>query len=128
MNELDKAIGTKEREKLTASDVIVETVLIEEHPTKKGGKVKIVTFGAKHPQQEEPIRLSNIKIKIVQGNNETIKKDGIWYREDEDGLIQKDCNTAILMNYYSVTNLKSFIGQILHTELDAQGYLVIKCY
>jgi len=128
MNELDKSIGTKEQPKLTAGSVIVKEVTIDEIKTKKGGKAKIVSLHCKHQDKEELIKLSNMKLKIVQGNNETISKDGIWYREDEDGNINKNCNTSILLKFYNKQNLRQFENSSINTELDASGYLAIKAY
>lgn len=127
-NELDKQIGTKEQAKLTAGSVIVTEVVINELPTKKGGKVKIAEFYCLHPDKDEPIKISNMKIKKVQGNNETITKDGIWYREDDEGNVDKRCNAAELMRFYKHTSLRSFVDSSIITELDASGYLTIKAY
>lgn len=128
VNELDKPIGTKEQPKLTAGSVIVDNVTIKEMPTKKGGKVKIVNLHCKHPDSDTLLALSSLKIKVVQGNNETISKDGIWYREDSDGNIDKKCNAAVLMNFYNKTTLSGFNGSPVNTELDTSGYLVVKAY
>lgn len=128
MNELDKPIGTKEQPKLTAGSVIVQSVTIDDLPTSKGGKAKIVALHCKHPDKPELIRLNNMKIKKVQGNNETLTKDGIWYREDNEGNISKTCNTAELMRFYSKETLGQFVGSVITTELDASGYLIIKAY
>jgi hypothetical protein len=127
MNELDKPIGTKEQPKLSAGSVIVTKVDIKEMPTKKGGKVKIVELSVKHPEKEL-VKISNMKIKKVQGNNETITKDGIWYREDEDGNLDKRCNASELLRFYSKTSLRELEGSVINTELDALGYLTIKAY
>jgi hypothetical protein len=128
MNELDKPIGTKEQPKLSAGSVMVSAVNIVERPTKKGGKVKIVEFDCKHPDSMDILKLSNLKIKKVQGNNETITKDGIWYREDVDGNIDKRCNASIVMTFYKKNTLKEFVGTAITTEQDALGYLTIKAY
>lgn len=127
-NELDKTIGTKEKPKLTPGSVIVASVEIRELPTKKGGKAKIVQFNCKHPDSQDLLKLGSLKLKKVQGNNETITKDGIWYREDEDGAIDKNCNTAVLMRFYNKSKLKDFEGTAITTEVDAQGYLTVKAY
>ena len=127
-DELDKPIGTKEKPRLTAGSVVVARIEIKEMPTKKGGKVKIVNFHCKHPDRQELVEISNLKMKKVQGNNETITKDGIWYREDEDGSIDKGCNAALVMRYYNKTMLRQFEGSAVNTELDAGGYLTIKVY
>lgn len=128
-NELDKTIGTKEKPRLTAGSVIVDHVEIRERPKKGGGGMfKIVEFYCLHPDQDSPIMISNCKVKTVQGNNETLKIDGIWYKEDDDSNIDKNCNTARVMNFYSKTTLKAFEKQSVQTELTPSGYLAIKCY
>ena len=127
-DDLDRPIGNKEQSKLSAGAVIVQSITIDEKPTKKGGKVKILTFHCKHPEREELVKLSNIKLKIVQGNNETIKKDALWYNLDDDGNIAKNCNVAIMLRFYKKETLKQFEGQFLNTELDASGFLCIKAY
>ena len=127
MDELDKQIGTKEPKKLTAGDVIVKAVSIQQ-----GGegtkKFKIVALEVLHQEKEETIKISNLKIKTVQGNNETIKKDGIWYREDEDGNIDKYCNASKLLNFYGKKSLKEFVNTSIKTEADSLGYLCVKAY
>lgn len=127
-DELERPIGTKEKAKLTAGSVIVEEITITERPTTKGGKVKIVQFHCNHPLAESLIVLSNVKIKVSQGSNETIKKDALWYHLDEEGNIRKDSNVAILLKTYKKDNLKQFLHTEVTTEADAQGYLTIKAY
>lgn len=126
MNELDKKIGTIEQPRLTAGSVVVKEVTIA--PPKEGSKAKIVTLHCQHLDKEELIKLNNLKIKKVQGNNETISKDGIWYREDKDGNVDKRCNTAELMRFYKKDSLKQFENSSVITELDSSGYLAIKAY
>lgn len=127
MDELDKPIGTKEQAKLTAGSVIVKDVKVV---TKGEGvkKFKIVEIAVMHPDKTEFLNLSNMKLKKVQGNNETITKDGIWYREDEDHNISKYCNTAKLLQHYNKTSLKELVNTSITTELDNAGYLCVKAY
>lgn len=127
MSELDKTIGTKEQPKLTAGYVVVTSV---EVASKGEGKKKfrITEVNVLHPDKEESIKISNIKIKKVQGNNETITKDGIWYREDVDGNIDKNCNTAQLLRFYNKKSLNELVNSSVVTELDNAGYLCIKAY
>lgn len=127
-NELDKQIGTEEQLKLTAGLIIVKYVGIKEIKTKKGGTAKIVCFDCLHQDKAELIELSNMKLKKVEGNNETITKDGIWYREDSKGNIDKRCNASEVMRFYGKTTLKEFENTSITTELDASGYLTVKAY
>lgn len=127
-NELEKGIGTEERQKLSAGSVIVKEVSIEIKKTRQNKDAKLVVFRCLHPSKQELINLSNIKIKIVQGNNETIKKDALWYNEDSKGEIDQYSNVAKLMRFYKKTSLKAFEGTSIDTEADANGYLCIKAY
>ena len=126
MNELDKQIGTAEQPRLTAGSVVIKQVTIG--PPKEGSKAKIVSLFCQHPDKEELIKLSNMKVKKVQGNNETITKDGIWYREDKDGNLDKRCNAAELLRFYQKKTLKELENSTVITELDASGYLAVKVY
>lgn len=129
-NELEKPIGTKEQPRLSAGSVIVKLVevLLKEPKDTKKKKFRIVEISILHPEKEELIKLSNMKIKKVQGNNETIMKDGIWYREDVDGNIDKNCNASQLLKFYQKKTLKELEGSSITTELDNAGYLAIKVY
>lgn len=129
-DELDKPIGTKEAPKLSAGSVIVKKVTIE--PAKEGSKAKIVRLHCLHPEREEPIALSNIMVRKVQGNNITIKKDTLWYNLDgkdgKEGDIRKGSVLANFMSFYQKSNLRAFENSSINTELDASGFLTIKGY
>lgn len=125
-DELDKPIGTKEAMKLTAGSVVVKNITIES--PKEGSKAKLVVFNCLHPDREEPIKMSNIKIKKVQGNNETIKKETLWYNLDDEGKIKKTGAVADVMRFYGKQSLRSFDNSSIQTEADANGYLCIKVY
>ena len=126
-SELDKKIGTLEAEKLTPGSVIVKAV---EVVSKGEGnkKFKITELSVLHPDKDELIKLTNVKIKKVQGNNETITKDGIWYREDKEGNIAKNCNTAVLLRFHNKASLNELLNISITTELDSAGYLCAKAY
>ena len=125
--ELDKPIGTKDNPKLSASSVVVKTVeVVQKESGKK--KFRIVELGCIHPEREELITLSNIMVKKVQGNNITISKDGIWYREDTDGNLDKNCNASKLLSVYGKSSLRMLENASLNTEMEANGYLCIKAY
>lgn len=127
-DELDKPIGTKEQPKLSAGSVIVKSIAIVTKEGRSNKKFKVVELSVLHPDKQEEIKLSNMKIKKVQGNNETITKDGIWYREDSEGNIDKNCNTAQLLRFYNKNSLKQLENSNITTELDNAGYLTVKAY
>lgn len=126
-NELDKPIGNEERQKLAAGSVIVKEIAFESKKT-KNGEAKLLVLKCLHPAKQELIRLSNIKIKRVQGNNETISKDTLWYHEDSTGNIAKWSMVSTLMNFYGKKTLKEFENTSITTETDAAGFLCIKAY
>ena len=126
-DELDKTIGDEEPAKLTAGSVIVKTVIVVQKGEGKK-KFRITELEVKHPDKEENIKLTNLKLKKVQGNNETISKDGIWYREDSKGAIDKTCNTALLLKHYGKSSLRQLENTSITTELDSNGYLCVKAY
>lgn len=125
-NELDKPVGTKEAPKLSAGSVIVKKITIE--PAKEGSKAKIVRLHCLHPNKEEPIILSNIMVKKVQGNNITIKKDALWYNLDDEDNVRKGSVLANFISFYQKSNLRGFENSSIYTELDASGFLTIKGY
>ena len=127
MGELDKKIGTTTRQTLTAGSVLVKDIIISTKKTKKGGDARLVEFVCKHPDKED-LHLSNVKVKIVQGNNETIKKDTLWYSEDTDGNITSYSLLAKVMKHYKKDSLSAFKETYIETELDSLGYLCIKAY
>ena len=126
MNELETPIGTKESVKLSPGSVVVKRIAIE--PPKEGSKAKLVNLYLLHPDREEPIRVSKIKVKKIAGNSETIKVETLWLNLDEDDKIRKNSSPALLMNFYGKTSLKEFENSSVTTEADASGYLCIKAY
>ena len=125
-SELDTEIGTIEQPKLSAGSVIVKEITIE--PPKEGSKAKLVVLHCLHPEQDELLKLSNVKIKKVQGNNETIKKDALWWNLDKEGKIRKGSATAQCLNFYNKKTLEEFKNSSIQTEADANGWLCIKAY
>jgi len=122
---LDKKIGTKELQILKPMKVKVAGVKLDPK-TIRGKDTEIVVLICKHPSREETIEIS--KVKLVKGN--TVKTSGLWWNEDEEGLIQKGSAIAELLNFCSVESPKQLEGKELETttESDSSNYLVIKAY
>ncbi len=122
---LDKKIGTQELQILKPSKVTVAGVKLDPK-TFKGKEVEIVVLLCKHPDREETIEIS--KIKLVKGN--TVKTSGLWWKEDSEGLIQKGSAIAEFLSFCSVETPKQLEGKELDTttESDTSNYLVIKAY
>lgn len=123
---LEKPIGTKEPEKLKPKTVICISASIETQKKKDGKTVigdKLVLI-VEHPDQDDPIQLS--KTKYIKGDD--VKESGLWYKEDEDGYIQKGSALSDTMNFYDIKSIKGFIGKELTTVADKDGYLCVKAY
>ena len=125
-DELDTPIGTKEPAKLAAGSVMVTHITIES--PKEGSKAKLVRFHCKHPDKDEEIVLSEIKVKKVQGNNETIKLDTLWWNLDDEGKVRKGSAVNQVLNFYKKESLRQFEGTTIATEQKATGFLAIKAY
>ena len=123
---LEVGIGTKEPEKLVTKQVIVhgakkEDVISQKDNKKIGEKV---IFICKHPDKEDYLNLS--KVKYIKGKNVT--ESGTWFKEDEDGNIQKGSALAITLNHYNVPKIGELVGKPIETDYDDNGYICIKAY
>jgi len=122
---LDKKIGTKELQVLKPTKVKIAGVRLDPK-TVKGKETEIVILLCKHPEREEPIEIS--KVKLVKGN--TVKTSGLWWNQDDEGLIQKGSAIADLLTFCSVDTSKELDGKEVDTttESDTSSYLIIKAY
>lgn len=127
VNPLDKTVGTKEQKKLEAKDVKVIDISIQDQ-FKKGEKEpvgKMAVFMCQHPDKTELIKISKVKYFKTE---DKLAESGLWYNEDEDGLIVKGSALAKTISHYSKESLNKFIGTNLKTVPNAEGYLLIKAY
>ena len=120
---LNKKTGDKEIPKLEAKEVEVQGVRIDEVGAKKN---QIVVLICKHPDKEELIELT--KIKLLK--NEKAKVVGLWYSEDEDKNIQKGSSLGELLIVAGTETPKELIGKRLPTIQESKDsqYLCIKGY
>ena len=126
-----KGIGNKEGQKsLLAKPVVVQGKLAEPVMGKLGSKNsgkevgKKLTLICKHPDKEEPIRISSMV--FVAGK--TLKTSTMWISLDEDGNIEKGSHVATLLEKYQVPNVNSLDGKTLQTDLDENKFLAIRAY
>jgi len=93
---------------------------------KKEGKLTLLNLSCKHPNKEEVINLS--KIKILEG--EKLKTLSLWVAQDDDGQIQKGSSVALLLQFLNAENVKALEGMEIMTvkESEDSKYLVLKCY
>lgn len=122
---LETGIGDKEAETLEAKPVVVQGITFEEVDFgDKGGKSTKVVLISKHPDREDPLHIS--KVRYLKGDK--VKSSGLWYNIDEDEKIIKNSALAVLLGYYKKDSLKQLEGEIVTTEVDSDGYLIIKAY
>lgn len=127
----NKCVGTKEGMKsLVAKPVVVQGKVAESVLGKKDGKNagkevgKKLTLIVKHPDREEPIKISS----IIYIAGKTIKSSTIWLNLDEDGSIEKGSHVAMLLDKYQCKTINELDGKTLQTELDENKFLAIKAY
>lgn len=126
----NKKVGTKEKTSLSAKPVKVVGLAVESVKGKKGtdkqdkevGKKLILIV--KHPDREETIKLSELKIQ----KGDSLKVSTIWVNIDEDNNIAKGSLLDSLMDFYKVTTLRELEGKEIQTILDNLGYLCVKAY
>jgi len=126
-------IGTKETEKLKPGKVQVVAIDISPPKNKEGNIIKStsgkeyddkVTFICKHPNKEETISISQAKYE----KNNKLTEAGIWFHQDEDGLIPKNSVLSSVLRYYKVNSIGDLKGKELETVTDDGGFLCIKAY
>ena len=88
----------------------------------KTNKQKI-TFICKHPDKEEPIRIS--KVKYIK-NNKQITTSGTWISTNEQGQILTNSALGQLLTHYKIKNPKDL--KTAETTTDDKNYLIIKAY
>lgn len=118
---LEKGVGDKEVEKLKASVVKIIGARIEYVEKAKSDKV---IFIVKHPDQDDTIELSSAKIQI----KDKLKVYGLWYKEDEDGKIQKGSTLAQVLGHLNAASVKDCEGKDMDTVEDDTGYLTLRAY
>ena len=118
---LEKGVGDKEPKKLEAGKIQIVGVRIEYIEKAKSDKV---IFIIKHPDQDDLIEISSAKTQL----KDKLKTYGLWYKEDEDGKIQKGSTLAVLMGYLGIETLKECEGKEADTISEEDGYLVLRAY
>lgn len=122
-SELEIGIGDKEVEVLKPAKVKVVEVSTDEvtFGTKKNKKV---ILSCKHPDRDEPIAISKVKI----ARKDKLTTSGLWLTLDEDKKIQKNSSLAMFLVFANVQNLKELKEKEFDAIADDDGYLVIKSY
>jgi len=120
-------IGTKENAKLKPSKVKIVGVEIQTK-TKEGIVMKspLAHILVKHPDREEHVKLSKIKIE----RNGKLDVVSLWVSLDDDGLFQKSSAITSLLNFLKCFNLDDIVGKDIETieQSKEDTYLCLKAY
>jgi hypothetical protein len=120
--ELNKAIGTLEPEKKEALEPKkVKIVEVNLRDTKKG---KILECKAKHPDREEPIKISS----VAYLREKQVVNTGLWLTLDKQENIQKGSALAVFLNRMNVATPNLLVDKEVETELDEKQWLCFKAY
>jgi len=124
---LNKGIGTKEKPRLGPSKVTILGVTIKRE-NKEGKKMDtpLVIFLCNHPDSEDPVKFSKVKIEI----EDKIKVVGMWAQIDEDNEIQKGSTLAMVLEFLKVKSLSEVTGKTMEAidESKDSKYLCLKAY
>ena len=120
-NELEIEIGTEEVTKLKPETVRVTDVKVEPVGTKGGRKVVCI---CKHPQKEEPIKISAVKYE----HNGKLESVGLWVNLDSDKKLKKNSALVHLLNTVGCNNIAGLLDKNIPTTEDESGYLTFKAY
>lgn len=120
-------VGSAEpdKTKLTAKDVQVKAVAVSPVKGSMGRPDwKKVVLSVKHPDREELISVSQVKI---EKDNQT-RIVAMAIDLDKEGKLAKWSALAQMLKFYNVSDISKLKDITLKTVEDSKGYLVIKAY
>lgn len=127
-NIFNKKVGNIEKQKNTLSEKIVTIVGYTEQTEKSNGdkmKVPLVQILIKHPDKEETIKISKIKVLL---KDKVITKS-LWVQLDADNNIQKSSAIDNLLSYHKVNTISELEGKVIDTVMDEESnFLCLKAY
>lgn len=124
---LGKPIGTKEPIKLEAKPLKIVSVVIKTKTKEdKLMKTPLAIFMCKHPDSEELIKISKVKLL----DNEKVLVQSTWVQLDSDENIQKSSAIDKVLAKLSCKTLADVYGKEIETvfESDTTKYLCFKLY
>lgn len=125
---MNKKKGNLEVKKLEAKPVKIASVRIQEI-TKDGKQMKspLVHFEVKHPDKEEIISIS--KVRLIR-NGKDIITVGLWVSLDEEKNFQKGSALTELLDFLGCETLSEVEGKDIDTvmESDSSQFLCLKAY
>lgn len=119
--DLRTEVGDEEACLLKPKNVLVGGVKIEQLGEKKAKKLSCI---CKHPDKEEPINISEVKLEMKGA----LKTMGLWVNKDSKGYLRKGSALGNFLNFFDAKNASQLIGKTLPTTTDESGYLCFKAY
>ena len=125
---LNATVGDNEGSRaLECKPVTIVSVIIQTHnKNKEKMDNELVNILCKHPDKEEPIKLTQIK--WIDGDK--MVNTSLFVAVDDDGKFMKDSGIARLLTFKGVSTLKALEGLQLDTvkESEKSKYMCLKCY
>lgn len=118
-NILKLGIGTKESIKLEPKVVVIKMVKTE---TKTKGI--IVECLCAHPDREELIKISKVKIELKS----KLSVSGLWVNLDDEEKLVKSSALAKFLVFNNCKTIEELANKTIATVEDESGYLVFKAY
>ena len=120
-------IGTKETQTLKPAKVKIVAVEFQTK-TKEGEDMKtpLAHFKCKHPDKEELISLSKVKL----NRNDKLMVVGLWVQLDEDGKLAKSSAISEVLRTLNCSTLEEVYNKEIDTvaESDKSSFLCLKAY
>lgn len=116
-------LQTGEKEATQLKPASVKIVKVEIQTVGDKGNKKAV-FSVKHPDNEEPIKISAVKYE----QKGSLKTSGTWVNLDDEQKLRKGSALANFISYMQGNVLKDLEGKDVSTTEDEKGYLCFKAY
>lgn len=128
-NYLEKKVGNIDKPKNALEPKVVTilgSILQDKTKDDKPMKVPLVNLMVKHPDKEDPVKISKIKSLI----KDKVVVRTLWLVTDEKENIQKDSAVADIIKHFKVESLKELEGKVVDTveESDESSFLCIKMF
>jgi len=126
---LNKKVGNIEPESKKLPPAEITIVGLNEQTEKSNGesfKLPLINFLCKHPDKEEPIKIS--KIKVLP--EDTVLTKTTWGVEDKEGNIQKGSALDDVLSFFKVESLIEIEGKKCHTVVESKdsSFLCLKLF
>ncbi len=124
---INTEVGDKEKPRLGPSKVTILGVTIKrKNKNDEVMKSPLVTFICNHPDAQESIQISQVKIQ----DGDKLKVVGMWVDIDGDDKFQKGSTVAAVLEFLKAKSLSDVTGKTMDAidESKDSKYLCLKAY